>query len=165
MRHGDGQQIGSDPLPVVDGFIVRISPMEIEVPVELAFRARIGEIQGFCGFHGNKNLNQRIDARENTFVSILFDLICSLSDGYAALFQLNMDHRHTIDQKHQVTAAVLQHLRFTCENGLLCDLITALSGGDLLTVIDFQRHFLAEMERISGIVARQGDGLTVDKAV
>ena len=44
-------------------------------------------------------------------------------------------------------------------------LVTALTGSDLLSVVDFQADFLAQMEGVVGVVARDGDGFAVDEPV
>ena len=44
-------------------------------------------------------------------------------------------------------------------------LVTALACGDFLSVVDFQADFLAQMEGVVGVVARDGDGFAVDEPV
>ena len=44
-------------------------------------------------------------------------------------------------------------------------LVAALTGGDLAAVIDLEAHLLAEVEAVIDVVASDGDGLPVDKAV
>ena len=76
-----------------------------------------------------------------------------------------MKHRHTVDQQHQIAAAVVQHFRFTGKNRLLHDLVAALPGGNLHAVVDFQADFLAEMCLVIGVIALDRNRFAVDKAV
>ena len=113
--------------------------------IELPFGAGIGEIDGFLRVHGDKNLYQREQPSKNALRSVFFDLIASLADGNAALFQFDMDDRHPVDQKRQVAPAVIEQLGLAGEPGLPDNLITALTCGDLPAVIDFQRDLFAEV--------------------
>ena len=76
-----------------------------------------------------------------------------------------MDDRHAVDEQAQVSATVVQDLALRRIDRLLSDLVAALAGCNLLTIIDFQAHLLAQMKRIVGVVARDGDSLSVDEPV
>ena len=165
MGSGDGEQRGGDYLPIVDGFVVEIGPVEVKAWIKLSFGAGIGKIDCFLRVHGDKNLHQRKQPGENTFRSILFNLIAGLTDGNAALFQLDVNYRHPVNQKHQVAPAVAQQFRFAGEPGLPDNLIAALAGGDLPAVIDFQGNFLAEVLGILRVVPDDRNAFPVDKAV
>ena len=51
------------------------------------------------------------------------------------------------------------------KGGCCNDLVAALAGGDLVTVVDFQTHFFAEVQLVRRVVAGDGHGLAIDEAV
>ena len=76
-----------------------------------------------------------------------------------------MDDRHTVDEQAQVSTAVVQDLVLRRIDRLLSYLVATLAGCDLLTIIDLQAHLLTQVKRVVGVVARDGDGLSVDEPV
>ena len=165
MRHGDGQQIRCDPVPIVDRLVVGVSPVKVKVLVKFPFGAGIGKIQRFCRLHRHKNLNQGKNTGEDSLVGVFFNLIGSLCHGNTALFQLDMNDGHTVDEQHEIAAPILQHLGLACKLRLLRNLIAALTSGDLPSVVDLQGNFFSEMQHVIGIVTRDGHGFSVNKAV
>ena len=170
--HRDGEQRGGEALPFVcsgfvaraDGLVVEVLPVEEEVRVERA-RAGVGEIARLVGGHPHEDLRQAEEPGEHALVGILLDLTGGLADGDAAALEFDMDDRHAVDEQAQVSATVVQDLALRRIDRLLSDLVAALAGRDLLTIIDFQAHLLAQMKRIVGVVARDGDSLSVDEPV
>ena len=79
--HWDVQELCDDILPIVDGFVIEIRPMEVERLVEYAVRSGIGEVYGFFRFHCNEDLHQRKESGKNAFMGILFNLMISVADG------------------------------------------------------------------------------------
>ena len=138
--------------------------MEEEVRVERA-RAGVGEIARLVGGHPHEDLRQAEEPGEHALVGILLDLTGGLADGDAAALEFDMDDRHAVDEQAQVSATVVQDLALRRIDRLLSDLVAALAGCNLLTIIDFQAHLLAQMKRIVGVVARDGDSLSVDEPV
>ena len=136
VRHRDGEQVGGDGLPVIHRLVVEVRPVKIVVRIKLAVRAGIGEIQGFVGLHGHKDLHQREQPGEHAFMGIFLNLITCLAYRDAAFLELHMDDRHAVDQQHEISPAVAGKGRLGPEDGLLRDLIPALPGGDLLPVVD-----------------------------
>ncbi|MPM55060.1 hypothetical protein SDC9_101845 [bioreactor metagenome] len=80
VGHGNGKQFFRNILPVIQRFVVEVSPMKVKILIELAVRTGIGEIECFRRLHGDKDLNQRKETGENSFMGVFFDLIASLSD-------------------------------------------------------------------------------------
>ena len=134
--HGNGQQPLCNVFPVVQRFIVDICPVEIVILIEPSIRAGIGEVHRFIRLHSNKDLHQRKQTREDTFVSILFDLVTCLTNVHTATLQLNMDNGHTIDQQGEVTTSIRENSRTGLENGLLRNLIAALTCGNFFAVVN-----------------------------
>ena len=172
MRHGDGEQRGGESLPFVgtgfvaraDGLVVEVLPVEEEVGVERA-RAGVGEVARLVGGHPHKDLDQAEEPREHALVGVLLDLAGGLADGDAAALELDVDDGHAVDEQTQVAAAVVQDLALCRVDRLLGYLVAALAGCDLLAIVDLQAHLLAQVKRIVGVVARDGDGLSVDEPV
>ena len=172
VRHGDGEHRGGESLPFAgsgfvaraDGLVVEVLPVKIEVRVERA-RARIGKVQRFIGSHSHEDLDQAEEPREHALVGVLLYLAGGLADGDAAALKLDVDDGHAVDEQTQVAATVVQDLALRRVDWLLSYLVAALAGCDLLAIVDFQAHLLAQVERIVGVVARDGDGLSVDEPV
>ena len=139
--------------------------MEIVAGVELSFRAGIGKVDRFFRVHGHKNLHQREQSRKNALCRVFFNLVASLFDGNTALFQFHVNDRHTIDEQHQIAAAVIQNFGLGGELWLLCNLVAAESGCNFQTVIDFQGHFFAEIQLIVRIVTLDEHTFAVDKFI
>ena len=172
MRHGDGEHRGGESLPFAgsgfvvraDGLVVEVLPVKIEVRVERA-RARIGKVQRFIGSHSHEDLDQAEEPREHALVGVFLYLAGGLADGDAAALELDVDDGHAVDEQTQVAATVVQDLALCRVDWLLSYLVAALAGCDLLAIVDLQAHLLAQVERIVGVVARDGDGLSVDEPV
>ena len=96
---------------------------------------------------------------------IFFNLVVGLADIHTAALQFAVNQRHTVDQQHKVTPAVGQNRVPCLEYRLFGNLIAALTGGNFLTVIDFQTDFFPEVQFICGIVAFDSNGFTIDKTV
>ena len=76
-----------------------------------------------------------------------------------------MYDRHSVDKEHDVTPFVAGKRVGCLEHGLFGNLIAAAATCDLLAVIELQRHFLAKMSLVIGIVAFDGNGFAVDESV
>ena len=76
-----------------------------------------------------------------------------------------MYDRHSVDEEHDVTPSVAGKRVGCVEHGLFGNLIAAAATCDLLAIIKLQRHFLAKMSLVIGIVALDGDGFAVDEGV
>ena len=172
VRHGDGEQCGGESLPLAgpgfvaraDGLVVEVLPVEEEVRVERA-RAGVGEVACLVGSHSHEDLDQAEEPREHTLVGVLLDLAGGLAHRHAAALELDVDDGHAVDEQTQVAAAVVQDLALRRVDRLLSYLVAALAGRDLLAIVDLQAHLLAQVKRIVGVVARDGDGLSVDEPV
>ena len=172
VRHWNGKQRGGEAFPFVgsgfiaraDGLVVEVLPVEEEVRVERA-RARVGEIARLVGGHPHEDLRQAEKPREHALVGIFLNLTSGLADGDAAALELDMDDRHAVDEQAQVSTAVVQDLVLRRIDRLLSYLVVTLAGCDLLTIVDLQAHLLAQVKRVVGVVARDGDGLSVDEPV
>ena len=138
--------------------------MEIEVGIEHAFPG-VGKVSSLIRGHSHEDLNQAEKTCEYTFVSIFFNLTSGLAYRHATAFELDVDDRHAVDEQAQVSAAVVQDLALRRIDRLLSYLVAALASGDFLAVEDFQAYLLAQVKRIAGVVARDGDGLSIDEPV
>ena len=165
MCHRDGEQILRNVLPVVQRLIVGVSPMEIEVLIELTVRSGIRKINRFIRLHGNENLDKGKEPGKYAFMGIFLDLIICLANIHTTALQFAMDQRHTIDQQHKVATAIGQNGTSRLKHRLLGNLIATLTCGNFLSIIDFQTDFLAEVQFICRIVALDSNGLAVDKAI
>ena len=76
-----------------------------------------------------------------------------------------MDERHTVDEKGQVTTAIVESGGARLEDGLLGDLVDAPAASDVATVVYVQAHLAVEVCYVIGVVAGDGDGPPVDEAV
>ena len=65
VRHRDGQQRGGDSFPIVDRFVIEVSPMEIVIRIELSVRSGIRKITSFFRVHCYKHLNEREQSGKN----------------------------------------------------------------------------------------------------
>lgn len=139
--------------------------MEVIVLIELPVRTGVSEIHRFFRCHGNEYLNQRKRAAEDTLMGVFFDLIARLTYGDTALLQFYVNDGHTVDKKHQITAAVVQHFRLGRKCRLLRYLIAALTGGNLLPVINLQTDFFAVMQLIVGVISLDMYSLAVNEAI
>ena len=172
MRHRDREKRRGEVLPLAstglvtcaDGLVVEVLPVEVEVGVKRAC-SRVGKVPRLIGSHSHKDLNQAEETREHALVRVFFDLSGCLAYGHATALELDMDDRHAVDEQAQVSATVVQDLALRRIDRLLSYLVAALAGCDLLTIIDLQAHLLAQVKRIVGVVARDGDGLSVDEPV
>ena len=172
MRHRDREKRRGEALPLAsaglvtcaDGLVVEVFPVEVEVGVKRAC-SRVGKVPSLIGGHSHKDLNQTEETREHTFVRVFFDLSGCLAYGHATAFEFDMDDRHAVNEQAQVSATVVQNLVLRRIDRLLSYLVAALAGCNLLTIIDLQAYLLAQVKRIVGVVARDGDGLSVDESV
>ena len=165
MSHGNGQKFRSHALPVIDGFIVEICPVEIKVRIELSFRPRVCIIDGLFRIHGYEYLHQRKQTCEDLFLRIFGNLVGGLRYRDTAPFQFNVEQRHAINEQHQIPAPVLSQEVFPGKFRLFGNLIPALTRCDFQTVIDLQTDFFAIMKGIFGILPFDGNRLTVNEAV
>ena len=106
VSHWDGEQRLDHVIPCSDRFVVEVGPLEEELRTKNSIRPWIGKIQRFLRRHRYKNLNQSKDIVTKQALSrIAPDLIAGLTHRHATALQLNMDHRHTIDEQEQVTSS------------------------------------------------------------
>ena len=139
--------------------------MKIEVRIEVAIRTRICKVQRLFRIHCNKDLNQREKSCEDTFMSILLNLIHSLSYRNTGFLQFNMENRHAIDQKHEITTAILQDLFMSRKDRLLYYLITAFPASNFHTIIDPETYFLTIMQGIIRILSDYGNSFSINKSI
>ncbi len=163
--HRDGKQAGGEALPIVDWLVVEVRPVEGVVFVEFSIRPGIGEVKRLGWLHRYEDLNERKEAAENPLTRILLDLVVGLAHRHAALLQLDVDHRHAINEQQEVAAPIIKKRRATGVARLLHDLVAALPGGNLVAVVDLQAHFLAKVQPLRWIVAGDGDGFAIDEAI
>jgi len=166
MCHRNREQVASNVAPIVLGFVIEICPMEVEIGIgPLHVRTGIGKINSIIGVHGNENLNEAEYASENTFVTILLDLLDSLTSRNTTALELHMNDGHTVDKEHDVTTPVGKHLRFCRKMRLLRDLVTTLTAGNLSAVVNLQADLFAVMKVVIGVVSGHGNRLAVYKRI
>ena len=66
-----------------------------------------------------------------------------------------MDDRHAVDKQHEVAAALIEH-RCGGELRLSNDLIAAFAACNLIAVVNVERYGGAKVQRVVGIVTRDG---------
>ena len=164
MSHRDGEQVARHVLPVVDGFVVEVGPVEV-VCLEVSVRAGVGEVDRLVRVHGHEHLDQGEEPREDALVGVLADLVAGLAHAHAATLELDVDERHTVDEQHHVAAALWEHLGLGGEVRLSRYLVAAAASSDLRPVVDVQTHFFAKVQLICLVVACDGDRAPVDEAV
>ena len=172
VRHRNGEQRGGESFPFVgsrlvtraDRLVVEVLPVEEEVGVERA-RAGIGEVARLVGSHSHEDLDQAKESREHALVGVFLDLEGGLAHGHATALELDVDDGHAVDEQTQIAATVVQDLALRRVDWLLSYLVAALAGCDLLAIVDLQAHLFAQVKRVIGVVARDGDGLSVDEPV
>ena len=165
VRHGDTQQMLDDLTPLIDGVVVKVGPMKLELFVEDAIGAGISEVLRLLGVHGDEYLHQR----EQSFEYALSGIFANLADGlrywHTALLQLDVEQGHAIDEQHKVAAAVVAQLRLRRKHRLLGYLVAALSPGDLVAVENLEGHLLTDVQPIVDIIPRDDDLFAVDQLV
>ena len=146
MGHGDIQQFFHNLIPLVDLFVIGVSPMEEIMRVKHTILPRIGKINGLCGIHGHEYLYQREDAlRKDSFVRISFYLIAGHLHIHTRFLQFYMNHWHTIDKKHKVATAIRKNLIAGFKAWLTCYLVNALTSINFSTVINIKYHFFMQV--------------------
>ena len=142
VSHWDGEQRLDHVIPCRDRFIVEVGPLEEELRSKVNIRPWIGKIQRFLRCHRYKDLNQsKYIVTKHALRGVTHDLITGLTYRHATALQLNMDHRHTIDEQEQVTPPCRHEilvLRGTLKTWLTHNLITTLTSSNLSTTIDLQ---------------------------
>ena len=98
-------------------------------------------------------------------MSILLYLVACLKDGHAAALGLDVDERHAVDEKDQVTASIVEPVGSRLEDGLLGDLVDALTAGDVTAIVCVQAHLAVEVSDVIRVATSDGDGPSVDEAV
>ena len=76
-----------------------------------------------------------------------------------------MHHGHTVDKQHQVATAIIEQRRSGGEFRLLNNLIAAITCGNFLAVIDFQRNLLAVILHIVRIITTDRCCTAVDEFI
>ena len=89
---------------------------------------------------------------ENALVRILFNLIASLANRNTALFKFNVDKWHTVYQENEIAPSVRKNTCLCGKFRLLGNLVSALSCGDLLSVVYFQGYLLTEVGFVIRII-------------
>ena len=74
---------------------------------EVATLAGVGKVHRLDGLHGYEDLHEREEPGEHALVSVLLYLVARLGDGHAAALELDVDERHAVDEKGQVTTAIV----------------------------------------------------------
>jgi len=82
-----------------------------------------------------------------------------------ASFEFEMDDGHAVDQEKKIAASVVEDGRGNRKFGLLCYLVGTLSGGNLLTVVNFKADFLSEVDYVVRVVAFNGYGFSVYESI
>ena len=165
MCHRNRQQPLDDLLPVIDRIIIQICPVEIEVRIEPSIWSRICEIQRLLRIHRDEYLHQGEQACEDTLMCILHQLVHRFLHIHTRALQFDMEDRHTVDEQHQIAATILQHLLMARKKRLFHDLVAALTCCDFHTIIDLQADFFSVVKRILLVLASDGNGTSIDKAI
>jgi len=93
---------------MVEGFVVKVGPMEVVVGVKFAVVARVGEVEGFVGFHGDKDLHEGKEAAKDAFTGVGFDLVDGLFNGYSTAFEFDVNDGHSVNEEEDVTPTVME---------------------------------------------------------
>ena len=165
MCHRDGQERAHNLIPVINRLVIKVRPMEIKRRIESAVRSRIGEVQRFFGSHSHKNLYQRKQSGEHPFVGVFLNLMARLTHRYSGSLQLDMNHRHSVNQQHYIPAAIVQNPILRRELRLLCNLINALASGNLHAVEQLQADFFSQMFCILRIIPNNRHASSIDETV
>lgn len=165
MRHGDGQQRLRDAVVFVDGHVVCIRPVEIEILIEFPVRSGVGEIHRLLRIHRHEDLHQREKTGEDPFVGVLLDLPAGLTHIHAGPLQLHMDEGHPVDEEREIPAPLRVEIPLRRKDGLLGDLVAARPGGDLQPVEELQRHILAVVEPVRFGLPADGHAPAVDELI
>ena len=139
--------------------------MEIKVLIKDTIRTGVSKIDRLFRLHRHKYLHQRKDPCEDTLIGVLLNLVMSLTHRNTTLFQLQMKHRHAINEQHQIATTVIQNFRLRFIFRLLGYLISTLPSGYFAAVINLEAHFFAKMERIIWIITGNRDRLTINKTI
>ncbi len=164
MGHGDGEEIPHHIPPVIERLVVEVCPVEAEER-KVTRSSWVREVDGLVRVHGHEHLHEREEPREDPLVRVLLNLVARLGHGNAAALELHVDERHAVDEQHHIAAPIVEKSRRRFEARLLGDLINAPTRGDITPIVNVEAHFLAEVQRIIGIVALDGNGLAVDETV
>lgn len=132
---------------------------------EVATLAKVGKVHRLDGLHGHEDLHEREEPGEHALVGVLLYLVARLGDGHAAALELDVDERHAVDEKGQVTTAIVESGGPRLEDGLLGDLVDAPAADDVATVVYVQAHLAVEVSDVIRVVTSDGDGPSVDEAV
>ena len=98
-------------------------------------------------------------------MGIFLYLITGLTDRYTAFLQLHMDDRHSIDKQHEIPSSGIEQFILSRKYRLLCDLISTLSSGDLLPVVDLQIYFFSKVSRIIRVISLYSYNFSIDKTI
>ena len=150
---------------LVDGVVVEVGPMELELLVESAIGTRVGEVLRLLGVHGDEDLHQREQPFEHALGGVLANLTDGLRYRHTALLQLDMEQGHAVDEQHEIAPPVVAQLRLRGEHRLLRDLVPALPASDLVAMEYLKGHFLADMQVVVGVVPLDDNLFTVDQLV
>lgn len=132
---------------------------------EVATLAGVGKVHRLDGLHGHEDLHEREESGEHALVGVLLYLVARLGDGHAAALELDVDERHAVDEKGQVTTAIVESGGPRLEDGLLSDLVDAPAADDVATVVYVQAHLAVEVSDVIRVATSDGDGPSVDEAV
>lgn len=132
---------------------------------EVATLAGVGKVHRLDGLHGHEDLHEREEPGEHALVGVLLYLVARLGDGHAAALELDVDERHAVDEKGQVTTAIVESGGPRLEDGLLSDLVDAPAADDVATVVYVQAHLAVEVSDVIRVATSDGDGPSVDEAV
>ena len=136
MCHRDAEQLCDHLFPIIDRLIVEIRPMKMKVRLKTPIRSGICKIKTLFRIHRNKNLHQCHDSGVNPLVRIFLNLMYRFLHRHTGSLQFHMKDRHPVDQKQQISAAILQNLFPSPENRLLCNLVHTASRRNLHPVIN-----------------------------
>lgn len=163
MRHRNREKFFDDFSPFIYRIIVEIGPVKEKFSIKFLSISWIGKIERLFWRHCYKDLYQREDSCKHSFFVIFLDLGRGLMDRNSAFFEFDMDDRHSIDQKKNVSPPIRQNFIFLFKFWLFDDLINAGSSGDFLSIIDVKSDFLATIERVVRIVPSNRNRYCIDK--
>ena len=151
--------------PILYDIVVPVSPAEEKCRIEAIRISSICKehsiLWGYCPEH----LHKPHKAIPDAFVSVLDDLVGCFININTGGFQLDMDDRHTVDQKRDITASVVV-LRIGAEISLLSDLIARAATGYLGSGEEVEIDLVPGVLRIGRIqITFNGKRTTVNKVI
>ncbi len=112
--------------------ILLIEPCRKKLFIQITFSS-CRNIASIRRIGNDKHLQRRENITKYSFLEIFFELIKCFPIGMIAVFQLNLNHRHPIDKKRYVAAAVTIHRFYSRKFDLMNDFIHRRATGNIGT--------------------------------